>query len=163
MERWKEIPGWPGYEVSSEGRVISFKRKTPKIKTPFINREGYHRVALYDNDRHWCIGIHRLVLITFKGLMKGKEASHRDGDPSNNRLSNLSWKTRKSNEDDKKKYGTRPVGTTHYKSIELTKIQIASIIRMCRTRTQKEVAKKFNISQSFVSKIFRGEGWQFEV
>jgi len=35
MEEWKEIVGWPGYKVSTFGRVMSFKKysdgKTFKI------------------------------------------------------------------------------------------------------------------------------------
>ena len=46
-EIWKDIPGYESfYQVSTFGRVRSFKRKNPKILKPYLSKYGYLYIGL---------------------------------------------------------------------------------------------------------------------
>lgn len=47
-EIWADIAGFPKYQVSTFGRVKSFRRGKAKLLTAFKNNQGYWRVALTD-------------------------------------------------------------------------------------------------------------------
>lgn len=97
-EEWRPVPGWPGYEVSDLGRVLSRRRRTPRLLRPSTTRHGYQRVSLSVVTREKGFLVHQLVLSAFAGpCPKGKETRHLDGDPSNNRLSNLAYGTAREN------------------------------------------------------------------
>lgn len=98
------IPGYEGiYDISSLGRVRSYPRNGTRAKTlhilrPSISRRGYYRVSLFKNDKVKYYSIHRLVAEAF--LQRGPdqtEVNHKDGNPSNNLVSNLEWCSRSEN------------------------------------------------------------------
>lgn len=64
MEMWKQIEGFPLYEVSSEGRVRNLR--TQKIVKQSCNQRGFSYVGLYleDGSRH-IRAVHILVAETF--------------------------------------------------------------------------------------------------
>jgi hypothetical protein len=70
VEIWKDIEGYPGYQVSNMGRVKSlvkaYRRKEIIIKgSP--NTTGYVLVQLYPKPRQRkSLLVHRLVMITFQ-------------------------------------------------------------------------------------------------
>lgn len=103
MEEWREVPGFEGYEVSSEGRVRSLDRDKHAVrKQDYVRNikgcilkpkfDQYNRVALYkDSIRHF-ISIHRLVALAFIPQIEGKpEIDHINRDKLDNRVSNLRW------------------------------------------------------------------------
>lgn len=103
-ERWRPVPGWRYYEVSSHGRARSLDRITRNgrhrrgcILSP--TWDGYWGVSLYTGDGSVKrIHIHRLVLSAFVGACpQGMQGCHSDDDRENNRLSNLHWGTPKAN------------------------------------------------------------------
>lgn len=108
-EIWKDIPGYVGkYQVSDMGRVRSLPRTvtrkdgTPaKVSGGVLNRKstdrgGHRYVKLSSPDR--TVSVHTLVMTAFMGpCPDGMEVCHNDGDPSNNRLTNLRYDTRKNN------------------------------------------------------------------
>lgn len=102
-EVWKEIFNFPGYEISSLGRVRSFRDFQGKILNEWhilkpIMRKGYYYVDLHDLEhKPHKKTIHRLVAETFLGKMEGMVVNHRDGNKTNNRLSNLEWVSIKEN------------------------------------------------------------------
>lgn len=114
-ERWKPIVGFEGrYDVSDHGRVrshIRWNRKpTPRIMnlTPHVTGVPYLKVRLTDGvGGHPTLLVHRLVMDAFVGpCPDGLEVRHLDGDPSNNRLSNLQYGTRPENQLDAVRHGT---------------------------------------------------------
>lgn len=97
-EIFREIDGFPDYEVSNLGRVCSFKGKYPKILKPGKNRYGYLYVILYNGGKMIGKTIHRLVAEAFVPNPENKsEVNHIDEDKLNNVAENLEWVTRKEN------------------------------------------------------------------
>jgi hypothetical protein len=117
-EKWADVPGWEGlYEVSDLGRVRSASRpftygngttitRPGRVLTGRKMLRGHLRVALCDGDRREDYLVHRLVLIAFVGpCPDGMEGCHNNGVPSDNRLENLRWDTRKANMADAIEHG----------------------------------------------------------
>lgn len=159
MEEWCDITGYAGsYQVSDWGRVWSHYTHC-YLKTDVVNG-GYHRVTLFNKGKRKRFFIHRLVLETFVGVCpKGMQACHNDGDPDNNRLSNLRWDTCSANNLDKRLHDTHQVGERNGNS-KLTSKRVKKINQLLEACVpQRTIATKFKISQSTVSDIKRGHLW----
>ena len=107
------IPGWPGYEASTLGRVRSVDRVLGDGRTagglllaPQPDEDGYLYVTLSDGRRRKRVHVARLVLLAHAGKpgQPGMEALHRNGRNANNRLSNLRWGTREENRADRERH-----------------------------------------------------------
>jgi hypothetical protein len=128
-ETWKALPGYPGYEASTLGRIRSLLAGTPRIRKPKRLNSGYLWLPLFRGSRSNTGGmtVHRAVLLAFRGeCPPGHEAAHHDGDRLNNCLSNLRWKKHVHNEADKERHGTRPNGVRHYDA-QLTEDDVRAI------------------------------------
>jgi len=116
LENWRAIPGQPGYEASDQGRVRSIDRMIADGRflrgrvLKLWTAGAYHYVGLGRSAKR---GVHRLVALAFIGPPPSPkhEAAHWDGNPLNNRASNIRWATRSENEQDKRRHGTyaRPI------------------------------------------------------
>lgn len=134
QEEWREIAGWPQYQVSNCGRVKSLARLSKRfyrrssrdvfvklkekilVLCPFYgkDRNGIKRpkpaallVGLQVDYIHQTLYVHRLVLEAFVGpCPEGMEGCHIDGDGTNNRLDNLRWDTHVGNVKDSIRHGT---------------------------------------------------------
>lgn len=111
QEEWRPIPEFPGYEVSSHGRVVSRRRREPAVLTPTLNREGGYRVVRLRLDgRQVPVLLHSLVASVFIGPRpEGMEVLHGDGDKYNNCVSNLRYGTRSENMRDLVTHGNHPM------------------------------------------------------
>lgn len=95
---WKEIPNWPGQYVSESGW---FKRLDGKITRGRLDKNGYLFVDLQfpgatspKTVLTHPYRMHRLMMHTFDPLgkrEKAMEVNHKDGNRTNNQLSNLEW------------------------------------------------------------------------
>lgn len=104
-ELWKEIMGFPNYEISNYGRVKSLSRKvnmpksdpivTPDIlMSPGILNSGYQYVNLVQGDVKKTLTVHRLVALHFvdnPNPVHFKIVRHLDNNKRNNHHSNLNW------------------------------------------------------------------------
>lgn len=116
-EKWLPVVGREDtYEVSDLGRVRSIdrvvlrsdgkRRPMPGVTLkPFRHPKGYLYVTFH---RPRCNRpVHQLVLEAFVGLRsEGLETRHLNGDPSDNRLSNICWGTGSENQLDNVRLGT---------------------------------------------------------
>lgn len=113
-ERWRSLPDYEGlYEVSDLGRVKSLSRldrKGRRVRGRLLSitthPSGHKQVKLSRDGVYRQGKLHRLVLIAFVGPPPPAcEVLHGDGDPANNRLSNLRWGSRSENLRDRVRHG----------------------------------------------------------
>lgn len=110
LQEWRSVPGCEGlYEVSSLGRVKSLPRTTTKggILKPRIDRRGYQWVGLSKDGLVRGFSVHELVALAFLGPRPAwaTDVRHLDGDPSNNRASNLAYGNHSQNMIDMTRHG----------------------------------------------------------
>lgn len=94
MERdqLKAIKGYPKYQVSSMGYVVSLQGKRPRILTPFARGRGYLAVWVSNENGKVIKSVHRLVAEAFiENPLNLPEANRLDEDKTNNTLGNLEW------------------------------------------------------------------------
>jgi hypothetical protein len=94
LETWRQIDEFPGYYISSIGRVMG-KRG---ILSPHLNHKGYLRVTLVDGYSKKNRRVSRLVALAFIPNEGGKpEVNHKDKIKTNNLWTNLEWMTSEEN------------------------------------------------------------------
>lgn len=170
-EVWKDIPGFEGaYQVSSLGRVKSLERwvKHP-VKDRIVrerllsifyrNQPGrgrYAHVCLRKDGRNITREVHRLMGLAFLGVSSGDglQVRHLDGNPENNRLSNLALGTQSQNQLDLYDYRGY-----HHKLTPKDVIEIRR--RLAEGETGRSLAKDFGVCESNISCIKCGHtyGW----
>lgn len=112
-----DIPGfekYEGYSVTSEGNVLSHKKRIPSGKggftnygvdksysrklKPLIDSKGYPYIDLRIDGERRCPKIHRLVALAFIPNPENKlQVNHIDGCKTNNSVKNLEWVTNAEN------------------------------------------------------------------
>jgi hypothetical protein len=177
-EIFKPIPGFPGYDVSDQGRVRSYIKvmgpgmvaivDTPqRILTGTLHNSSkggkliyYRRVCL---SQHISICIHTLVLLAFVGPSPPEmECRHLDGDSLNNHLYNLRWGTRSENALDKTRHGThwnqRGMNGPNTKLNDNQVIQVREL--HSHGWTQKKIGIMFDVSRTTVKHIIHRKTWK---
>ena len=117
-ETWMPVEGYEGYyEISDLGVLRSVDRRIDHPTSGVIGRkgkviklkphkDGYFAATLHRDGRRKNRMVHHLVLEAFVGpCPPGMECCHNNGDPSDNRVENLRWDTKKSNMQDIKRHG----------------------------------------------------------
>ena len=171
-EIWKDIPHFPGYQASTEGRIRSVDRimqrrrdespflRRGKVLRPIDNGNGYKAVNLTkDTDnRHRRYYIHRLVLETFTSGHDEyqTDVNHIDGDKSNNRLDNLEWSTMSENMTHAYNTGLCARGENHPQAKYST--ELISTIRARRANGERvcNLSKEYGIPHQYISGILNG-------
>jgi len=109
---WRDIPGYPGYQASDDGRVRSVDRvivdsigRSRRLRgvelATFADDQGYLRCSMPTQQF-----VHRMICLAFNGAPgDGLHAAHRDGDKQNNEPSNLYWATVAENNRDVIRHG----------------------------------------------------------
>lgn len=183
VERWRSVVGFPDYQVSSIGRARSVKRvfvrpnrkdksKMDRVLLPQRFIDGWVRrregrpvcvfVTLRKDGRSFTFRLHRLVLSAFRGeCQDGMEGCHNDGNPENNKISNLRWDHHQGNMADQVAHGTRSNPPIHrgesHPQAKLTDSEVAEIRSTVYTYgVQTEMARRFNVSTMTISRIRKG-------
>lgn len=182
-EIWKDIPGSPGYQASSFGRIRSVRRVVKRIVkgveshmickgrilVPFITKWGYASVRLGRGKRNELVGW--LVLKAFVGPRPPNHDMRHfpDRSKTNCRLDNLSWATRKINFADKILHGTLTEGELHPHS-KFNRKQINKIRRMRKRGCSYERIMKYvvkttggRVSLSTLHDIVHKKTYRFRV
>jgi ribosomal protein S16 len=95
----KDIVGYEGlYRINKDGEVISLIGRYKNVKTlkQGVDRGGYRIVTLCKDGIHKTKTVHRLVTDAFYGK-SSLQVNHKDGNKSNNKLSNLELVSAKDN------------------------------------------------------------------
>jgi len=171
-EQWKDIPNFPNYQVSNQGRVRSrlmqFNGKTTdhwRIKQPGYTL-GYPYVLLRKDGQSYNRRVHALVLEAFVGprpIINGERACtrHLNGDQTDNRVENLAWGTMKENMADKKIHGTENVLRGEGKpNAVFTDAEVAGFKeRMAAGEWYVDIAREINRPIAHIYSIGAGKAW----
>jgi hypothetical protein len=165
---WRVIPGFSSYVVSDVGTVAACASPGTELAPLRIlavrtNHGGYVEVKLFadyapgERRRRVWRKVHTLVLEAFVGPRPSPRhhgAHAPDRDRTNNRLSNLSWKTPEENEADKREHGTKTGGTGAPRT---TKRRV-NAIRFAHSRGESisKIASRFGMHRTSVARIISG-------
>lgn len=87
-EHWSEIEGYPGYEVSNYGEVISIKTGDSLVQKKMAN--GALKVRLFKDGKRTGVYVHDLVAAAFfENYVPGMKVSHRNKIKTDNSVLNL--------------------------------------------------------------------------
>lgn len=162
QEIWKEIPGFDGrYEVSDQGRVRSWyyrkggrRQEVPHYVSFYSTKVGYLQCKLWDGEVVRSQLMHRLVMLAFVGPSH-LEVNHRDGDKTNNHLSNLEYTTHRENCAHARDVLGRWQGV---RAVALPTARDREIRLMAAEgMSQRKIAENFGISQPYVFYIVSGK------
>ena len=165
-EIWKDIPGYEGlYQASTEGRVRSVSRfvrcgsegKGQRFVEGRVLRPGRYCKSGHVSVvlKKGCPGVpvHQIIACTFLGPRPdGLDVCHNDGDPTNNRPSNLRYDTRTNNILDTYKNGGAWRKLTVAQVIEIRKGLAAG-------ESGASLARRIGVSEQTVSKIKTGRSY----
>ena len=99
MEEWRPIADFPGYEVSNQGRVKSFKRGKEEILQPSFDRNRYLSVRISVDNKLYTKRVHRLVCAAFLPNPENKpQVDHINHIRHDNCIENLRWATKSENQ-----------------------------------------------------------------
>ncbi len=162
-EEWADIEGYEGrYQISTFGRVKSFRKKTCRLLVPGLNRTNYLIVRFKVNRKMKYFSVHRLVAKAFIPNPEGKsDVNHIDGCKINAYVGNLEWATRSENV--QHAYNTRliiqPQGEERHNS-KLSDGEARYIRDNPENLNTVGLAKMFGITKSTVSKIQLGHSYK---
>jgi len=105
---WKDIEGCENYQINNLGQARSITRIIPrgnhtmtvrgKMLKVSISNEGYCSLNLRKNNKRHAVYLHRVIAKAFIPNPDNKAfIDHRDHNPGNNNIDNLSWCTQSEN------------------------------------------------------------------
>ena len=126
---WKKIDGYDNYSVSSDGQV---RNNTGLILKQSLTATGYYQVGLFKNSKKNTYKVHRLVALAFVPLEDGKDfVDHKDGERTNNLVTNLRWCSRKENQQNRTMAKNN---TSGIKGVSFHKVRQKWVAQICIDR-----------------------------
>lgn len=119
------IPGFPGYHVTKEGKVYSLKRRgTPSLmKTHYHHKTGREMVHLRNKGQSLNAKVYKLVAEAYIPNPENKPfVCHKDNDKTHNSVENLYWGTAKENQEQMARDGRSNKGK-HYEDYPHKKME----------------------------------------
>jgi hypothetical protein len=172
LEEWRDLPDWPGYQVSSLGQMRSNKKPGPrsdpapwKIIHGGFDKDGYRKFTLKRSTvqpfQH-CIRMCSTVATIFHGPRPpGFVATHLNGNNQDDRACNLAWRSQADNIADKVEHGTNQTGSRS-SARKLGEIEVLDIKRrLARDESQSGLAREYGVRQSCIWGIHRNVTWAF--
>lgn len=175
---YRDIPGFPGYRVGSDGSVWSRRRTSRRGCTTHggsVSRlaDEWRKMKPITGARYLCVGlqrdqknhrfrIHGLVLLAFVGPRpEGLQGAHGNGNALDNRLANLSYKTFAENQADRHLHGTLP----HGEKSGTAKLTSANAIAIREEREAKgtptrTLAQRYGVSMFSIRCVLTRKTWK---
>lgn len=104
VPRWREVPGFPGYDVSEEGDIRCWtyrgtRTTSPRTILPYLSNSNRWAVKLMRQEEgkshRVTVSLAVLILLAFRGEPargETREVDFADSNPYNIRLTNLRWR-----------------------------------------------------------------------
>jgi hypothetical protein len=166
VEKWKTSNFSVYYEVSTHGRVRSWKpirnyAKSPikpRLLKPTVDKDGYHKIVLFKNKKRFDFRVAVLVAETYISKRpKGCVLRHLDGSKTNDYVRNLKWGTPQENSDDTLLHGTRIKGN-QVNTCKLNNKKVQLILNS--NSGHSELAKKYRVSPGAIWHIRANKTWK---
>ncbi len=170
---YKDIPGFPGYRVGSDGSVWGRQQagwrgrqrvllpEWRELKPHVAKRDGHSTVRLSRHGKKKTFKVATLVLLAFVGPRPdGMEACHfPDKNRRNSSLANLRWGTHADNMADAIVHGTTHKGERS----PMTTLAVSDVVeirqRCAAGEAQAAIARSKGISPASVNDIVRRKRW----
>lgn len=152
------IPGYPGYHVTKDGKVYSRKLGAWVLRKPLLKKSGYLCVRLNGNKGKRQFGIHQLVAMVYIPNPNNYPlVMHLDDNPTNNKVENLKWGTYIMNTRDAISKGRLRLKGENNPNAKLSDSQVNKIRKLYYDGgyTQVYLAKKFKVAKVQISRIIR--------
>jgi protein gp37 len=158
----RPVSGYPGYTVDTLGVIRGKRTDTCDGLKAEAGDQGHLRVTMHrdasprSGEREL---VHRLVLTAFaRPPRPGEQARHLNGDPGDNRLSNLRWGSQSENWADRRDHGARQSYT------RLTENEVAAIrISYSNGESAYAIAQRYGVSDTQIRNIVSERQWRGSV
>jgi HNH endonuclease/NUMOD4 motif len=178
LNRWNPVPEYEGcYEAwlsedSESGKVRSLERRhlvllngrgwrvfPSTVLKPSTDDRGYLQVNLCKDGKMRTIKVHRLVaLIAYGPLPEGMETAHLNNVKTDNRPSNLAYKTKQDHLADTLRDRLVRHGEKHRKA-KLTEEQVRYIRLNPEGLQQKQMAAQLGVTSPTIWAVLHGLTW----
>lgn len=158
----KEIKDFPGYTITDDGKVISYKFKEPRIMKTWLQKSGYENIKLCKENHTYHFLIHRLVAEAFIPNPNNlPEVNHKNKIRNDNRVENLEWCSRKENLYDS--YSTLSQ-IRNFKECLLINSETKEIIGDFKSisAAAKYASENFGCSKSGIIRNYKSQGYEIK-
>ena len=144
-EKWKNIEGFPDYQVSNQGRVKSLKRNKELLMSGSYDQRGYLKVGFCVNGKMICRRIHVLVWDCFGDKHRNGrviQVDHINNIKTDNRIENLQLlNTRENCSKRVVNKSSKYIGVYYYKTKWIGQIRIGKGHKSKRFDNEEDAAK----------------------
>lgn len=158
-ELWRNIDWYKGmYQISSFGRIRSFKYNLPKILKPRINKGWYLYINLCVDGKYKSFTVHRLVAKEF--LWKSNlTVNHKNWNKLDNNIINLEWISFNDNYQHAKINNLLAMWEKNWNS-KLKHSDIQNIKnKYTEWKSMRFIAKEFWVSHFCISEVINNKSW----
>ena len=155
----KVVPG--RYFISNHGNI--YDKGRDRYLTYSQDKDGYNMASISLVDGYKKVRVHRVEMLAFNPIDNSDimQVNHRDGNTSNNIITNLEWTTPKENSDHAMLKGLHKMHGEQNPLSKLTEDDVHNICKLIESGEyfDTEIAKKFDVSYTTISDIHKGRIW----